>query len=138
MSQQTTSPEDPTTYPELEEADNASYFKTSVPEACRMAARQTRNPTLITGLQSRPGQKRHLDDDDEEVGVEEPQHKRSRAKAVRQAEKGTRAHESTSGTMGREDDADKHAETEQSSRRGRRDCQQSNWEGPSRHQKRGN
>lgn len=136
MPQQTTPPEESTTYPGLENA-NAGYSNSLVPEARRRAARQTRDPNLHKGMQSRPGQKRRLDDYDEEVGAVEPLHKRPRAKAVRQADRGTTAHESMSGTTGREDGADKHAETEQSSRRGRRVCLHGNWEEPSRHQDRG-
>ncbi|KAK7706590.1 hypothetical protein SLS64_007421 [Diaporthe eres] len=118
MPQQAAPSEEFVTYPGLEDA-NASYSNSLVPEARRRAARQTRNPTLLMGMQSRPGQKRRLDDYDEEAEAEEPLHKRPRAKAVRQADKGTRAHERTPGTTGREEDADKQAETEQSSRRGR-------------------
>lgn len=139
MPQQTTPPEESTTYPGLEDA-NASYSKTPVPEARRRAAQQTRNPTPLMGMPSRPGRKRqrHLDDYDDDEEAETPLHKRPRAKAVRQADKDTRAHERTSSTTPREDDADKHAETEQPSRRGRMGCQNSNWEEPSRHQDRGN
>ncbi|KAI7779008.1 hypothetical protein LA080_001438 [Diaporthe eres] len=136
MPQQSTPPEESTTYPGLEDA-NASYSNSLVPEARPRAARHTRNTTFSVELQSKPGQKRHLDGYDEEAEAEEPLHKRPRAKAVRQADRGTTAHERMSGTTGREDGADKHAETEQSSRRGRRVCQHSNWEEPSRHQERG-
>lgn len=139
MPQQTTSPEESTTYPGLEDA-NASYSNTLVPEARRRAAQQTRNPTPLMGLQPRPGRKRqrHLDDYDYDEEAEKPLHKRSRAKTVRQADKDTRAHERTSSTTPREDDTDKHAETERSSRRGRMGCQSSNWEETSRHKDRGN
>lgn len=136
MPQQTTPPEESTTYPGLEDA-NASYSNSLVPEARRRAARHTRNPTFSVELQLKPGQKRHLSGHDDEAEAEKPLHKRPRAKAVRQADKGTRAHERTPGTTGREDDADKHAETESSSRRGRRVRQHGNWEEPSRHQDRG-
>ncbi|KAG6357184.1 hypothetical protein INS49_015062 [Diaporthe citri] len=137
LSQQTTPPEESNMYPGLKAAD-ARYFKTSVPEACPKAARQARNPTFFTELQSRPGQKRHLNDHDEEADAEEPLHKRPRAKAVRQADKDTRAHERTCGMAGREDDADKHAEFEQSSGTGSRVCQHSTSKDPSRYQERGN
>lgn len=132
MPQQAAPPEEFVTYPGFEDA-NASYSNSVVPEVRRRAARQTRDPALVMGMQSRPGQKRRLDDCDEEAEAEEPLHKRPRAKGVRQADESTRAHERTSGTTGRGDDADTHAETEQSSRRGRRVCQDSN----SRHQDRG-
>lgn len=111
MSQQIIPPEDPVPCPGFEAA-NASYFMTSMPEAHPRSAPRARVPAHFTELHSRHGPKRLLDDDDEEATAEEPLHKRPRASAARQADKGTTAHESASGRRGAED-AVKDAETEQ-------------------------
>lgn len=136
MTQQTTPPEDPIRYPRLE-ATRASHLETSVPEAHPRAARQARIPTFSVGLQPKAGQKRHLDDYDEEARAGEPLHKRPRAKASRKEDRGTTVHEMMSGTRGTEDDAAKHAKAEQSSREGTWVSQYSSSQGCYRHQGRG-
>lgn len=134
LSQQTTSPEDSTLFPGLVSAD-AGYFKTSVLETHPRETRRARFPTLHMGLQSRPGQKRHLDDYDEQAEAEEQLPKRARPRAARRVDKGTTAHERTSGTTWRQDDA---AKAEQSSREGRWVFQHGSMEDPFRRQGRGN
>lgn len=134
MSQQTNSPEDFIPFARHVSAD-ASYFKTSMPETYPRATRQARFPTLHMGLQSRPGQKRHLDDYDQETEAGEQLHKRLRPRATRQVDEGTTAHEQTSGTTWRQDDA---AKAEHSSREGRWVLQHGSMEDPFRRQGRGN
>lgn len=118
MSQQTTPPENSTRYAGLE-ATCASHLEASVPEGHPRAARQARIPTFSLGLQPKTGQKRHLDDYDEEAKAGEPLHKRPRAKASRQEDRGDTVHERMSGTRGTEDDAAKHARAKQSPREAR-------------------
>lgn len=137
MTQQTTPPEDPIRYPRLE-ATRASHLEASVPEAHPRAARQARIPTFSVGLQPKAGQKRHLDDYDEEARAGEPLHKRPRAKASRKEDRRPTAHERMSGTRGTEDDAVKHVEVKQSSRQGRWVSQYISAEDRYRHQGRGN
>lgn len=137
MSQQTTLPENSTRYAGLE-ATHTSHLETSVPEAHSRAARQARIPAFPMGLQPRTGQKRHLDDYSEEAKAGEPLHKRPRAKASRQGDRGSTAHERISGTRGSEDDAAKHVEVKQSSRQGRWVSQYISAEDRYRHQGRGN
>lgn len=60
MSKPTTLPEDAAMYPGLVAAD-ASYLKNPVREPRPRAARQARNSALFMRLQSRLGQKSHLD-----------------------------------------------------------------------------
>lgn len=137
MTHQTIPSEESTTYPGLGDAD-ARFSRSLVPEAHRRAARQARTPALSMGMQSRPGQKRHLDDYAEEAEAEEPLHKRPRAKAARQADQDNSAHERTSGTTGREGHANKNAKAEQYSERGRRVCRDSTSEDHFGHQERSN
>lgn len=135
MLQQTIPPENSTRYPGLE-ATRASHLETSVPEAHARAARQAGIPTFSMGLQPKTGQKRHLDDYDEEAKTGDPLNERPRAKAARQEDRGTTVHERMSGTRGTEDDTAKHAKAKRSSRQGR--SQYSSTEDRYRHQRRGN
>lgn len=137
MSQQTTPPENSTRYAGLE-ATCASHLEASVPEGHPRAARQARIPTFSLGLQPKTGQKRHLDDYDEEAKAGELLHKRPRAKASRQEDRGSTVHERMPGTRGMEDDAAKHARVKQSSRQGRWVSQYSSTEDHYIHQGRGN
>lgn len=137
MSQQPTSPWDSIPSPGLVSAD-ASYLKISVPEIYPRAAPHARFPTFFMGLQSRPGQKRHLDEHDEEAEAEEPLHKRPRPRAARHADGRTTTHERTSGTRWRKDDAAEISKAERSSREGRWDLQHGSVKDAFRRQERGN
>lgn len=119
------------------EALGASHLETSVPQAHARTARQARIETLSMGLQSTTGQKRHLNDYEEETRAEEPLHKRPRTKAARQDDRGTKAYERMSGTRGTQDDAAKYAKAKQSSRQGRWVSQHSSVQDRYRHQGRG-
>lgn len=104
MSQQPSSPEHSIPSPVLVSADD-SYFNISVPEIYPRAAPHARFPTFFMGLQSRSGQKRHLDgyDEEAETEAEEPLHKRPRPSAARHADESrwTSTHERTSDTTWR-------------------------------------
>lgn len=127
MPQQTTDPEPFNKVPGLEAAD-ASYSKTSRPEARPRAARRASRTST---------KKRHLDDSDREAKAEEPLHKRPWVKTARLVEKETTAQERTSSTRRRVDYADNHAKTEPFSEIGRKVYQHTLKE-PSRYQERSN
>lgn len=102
-------------------APNANTSKAKMQAKHLREARRAKFTTLVSGLQSTLGQKRHFEDTDEEEAAE-PLHKRTRLKTTRQLENGV----------------DENDETEDFWRNGKRVRQQSVSESPLRLQERRN